>query len=87
MAIETENQKSVKGRIVSAAWRLFYEKGYNGTTVDDIIELSGTSKGSFYYYFNTKDELLNTLSMILDDNYEELKEKVDPDMNCFEKLL
>ena len=55
MTIETENQKSVKGRIVAAAWQLFYEKGYNGTTVDDIIDLSGTSKGSFYYFFNTKD--------------------------------
>ena len=44
MTIETENQKSVKGRIVAAAWQLFYEKGYNGTTVDDIIDLSGTSK-------------------------------------------
>ena len=87
MTIETENQKSVKGRIVAAAWQLFYEKGYNGTTVDDIIDLSGTSKGSFYYYFNTKDELLNTLSMILDDNYEILKEKMDPDMNSYDKLL
>ena len=27
MTIETENQKSVKGRIVAAAWQLFYEKG------------------------------------------------------------
>ena len=80
MTIETENQKSVKGRIVAAACQLFSEKGYNGTTVDDIIDLSGTSKGSFYYYFNTKDELLNTLSMILDDNYEILKEKMDPVM-------
>ena len=87
MEIETDNKKSVKGRIVTAAWQLFYEKGYNGTTVDDIIELSGTSKGSFYYYFNTKDELLNTLSIILDDNYEVLKTKMDPDMNCYEKLL
>ena len=40
-----------------------------------------------YYYFNTKDELLNTLSMILDDNYEILKEKMDPDMNSYDKLL
>ena len=65
--MEKKDKKSVKSRIVSAAWQLFYEKGYNGTTVDDIIGLSGTSKGSFYYYFSTKDELLNTLSMILDD--------------------
>lgn len=47
--METGKAKSVKGRIVEAAWQLFYEKGYNGTTVDDIIDLSGTSKGSFYY--------------------------------------
>ena len=80
-------KKSVKSRIVSAAWQLFYEKGYNGTTVDEIIELSGTSKGSFYYYFNTKDELLNTLSMILDDYYDELEQKMDPQMNSFSKLL
>lgn len=55
-------KKSIKTRIVSAAWQLFYEKGYDQTTVDDIIALSGTSKGSFYYYFSTKDELLETLS-------------------------
>lgn len=80
-------KRNVKSRIVSAAWQLFYEKGYNGTTVDDIIALSGTSKGSFYYYFNTKDELLNTLSVILDGYYEELETKMDPEMNSFDKLL
>ena len=85
--MEKIKKESIKNRIVSAAWQLFYEKGYNGTTVDDIIELSGTSKGSFYYYFNTKDELLNTLSMILDDFYEELEAKMDANMNSFYKLL
>ena len=80
-------KRNVKTRIVSAAWQLFYEKGYNGTTVDDIIALSGTSKGSFYYYFSTKDELLNTLSVILDDYYEELETKMEPEMNSFDKLF
>ena len=84
---ENMEKRSVKSKIVSAAWQLFYEKGYNGTTVDDIIELSGTSKGSFYYYFSTKDELLNTLSMILDDYYEELERELEPQMNSFSKLL
>ena len=77
----------VKSRIVSAAWQLFYEKGYNGTTVDDIIAVSGTSKGSFYYYFSTKDELLNSLSLILDEHYEKLEEEMDPKMNSYDKLL
>ncbi len=82
-----ESTKSVKSRIVSAAWQLFYQKGYSKTTVDDIIELSHTSKGSFYYYFDTKDELLNTLSMILDERYEELEKEMPPEKNSFEKLM
>ncbi len=80
-------KKSVRSRIVAAAWQLFYENGYSKTTVDEIIALSGTSKGSFYYYFSTKDELLNSLSDILDEKYEELEVTMDPEMNCFEKLL
>ena len=44
---KSEENKGVKNRIVAAAWQLFHERGYNGTTVDDIIALSGTSKGSF----------------------------------------
>ena len=82
-----EKKRDVKRRIVSAAWQLFYEKGYNGTTVDDIIALSETSKGSFYYYFSSKDELLNTLADVLDNHYEELEERMDPKMDCYDKLL
>ena len=84
---KTIKKRDVKSRIVAAAWELFYDKGYNGTTVDDIIALSGTSKGSFYYYFSTKDELLNSLSVILDEHYEELEEQMDPEMNNYDKLI
>lgn len=84
---KTEEKKSVKSRIISAAWELFRDKGFGKTTVDDIIEKSGTSKGSFYYYFSAKDELLNTLAEMLDDYYGELEEKLDPGSDCYEKLL
>ncbi|SFQ15733.1 transcriptional regulator, TetR family [Lachnospiraceae bacterium XBB1006] len=80
-------EKTVKSKIVSTAWRLFYEKGYSETTVDEIIEQSGTSKGSFYYYFRTKDELLNSLSEVFDEFYEELDATMNPNMNCFDKLM
>lgn len=63
------------------------KKGYDATTVDDIIRLSDTSKGSFYYYFDGKDALLNTLSTVLDDLYLSLKEEMDPYMDSFEKLM
>lgn len=85
MAARGKNQ--TKKRIVSAAWRLFYEQGYDDTTVDDIIRESGTSKGSFYHYFEGKDALLSTLSLLFDEKYEELMETMDEDMNSFDKLL
>ena len=82
-----DSKQNVKHRIVDAAWKLFYEKGYDDTTVDDIIRLSGTSKGSFYYYFSSKDSLLDTLSTILDEYYQELEKEMDPEMDSFDKLL
>lgn len=64
--------RNTRGRIVSAAWKLFYEQGYEDTTVEEIIELSGTSKGSFYHYFDGKDALLSTLSSLLMRNMRNL---------------
>lgn len=81
------DKKPVKNRIIDAAWELFYEKGYADTTVDDIIERSETSKGSFYYYFTSKDELLDTLSLKFDDKYKILIKQIDTGMNSFDKLL
>ena len=46
---------NTKGKIIKAAWELFYQNGYEDTTVEEIIERSGTSKGSFYHYFKGKD--------------------------------
>ena len=61
-----------KSRIVKAAWKLFYEQGYDDTTVDEIIAESCTSKGSFYHYFEGKDALLSSLSYMFDEKYSEI---------------
>ena len=71
-----KNARNTRGKIVSAAWKLFYEQGYEDTTVEEIIALSGTSKGSFYHYFDGKDALLSTLSSLFDEKYEELMEEL-----------
>lgn len=76
-----------KSRIVKAAWKLFYEQGYDDTTVDEIIAESGTSKGSFYHYFEGKDALLSSLSYMFDEKYSEIKESLDNTQNSFDKLL
>lgn len=76
-----------KSRIVTAAWKLFYQNGYENTTIDDIVEASQTSKGSFYHYFESKDALLGSLSYLFDEKYSELEEKMDPDLDPIKKLL
>ena len=82
-----KNARNTKGRIISAAWRLFYEQGYEETTVEDIVFESETSKGSFYHYFDGKDALLGTLAYVFDEKYEELMETMDPSMTAMEKLI
>ena len=82
-----KNSRNTKGRIISAAWELFYEHGYDDTTVEEIIEKSQTSKGSFYHYFEGKDALLGSLSILFDEKYEELMEVMDKNMNSFDKLM
>ena len=72
-----KNTRNTRSRIVSAAWKLFYEQGYDDTTVEEIVEESGTSKGSFYHYFSGKDALLSSLSDLFDDKYQELFLMID----------
>ena len=82
-----KNTRNTRGRIIAAAWKLFYEQGYDDTTVEDIIFESGTSKGSFYHYFNGKDALLSSLSYLFDRKYEELSPRLSPDTDRFEQLM
>lgn len=78
---------ATKSKIVNAAWNLFYENGYENTTVDEIIARSGTSKGSFYHYFSSKDSLLSSLSYVFDEKYRELEPSLEKEQTCFEKLM
>lgn len=82
-----KNLKKTKSKIVSAAWKLFYEQGYEDTTIEEIIEESGTSKGSFYHYFEGKDALLGSLAYMMDEKYEELEPTIADDAGSYEVLL
>lgn len=82
-----KRERNTKGKIINAAWDLFYEQGYEHTTVEEIIERSETSKGSFYHYFEGKDALLSSLSYMFDEKYEELMGQLEPDVPSFDKLM
>lgn len=74
-------------KIIETAWKLFNEKGFGETTINDIIREADISKGTFYYHFRSKDDLLGTLAEILDREYERLERKEPDGMSCFDKLI
>lgn len=82
-----KKKQSTKDKIVATAWKLFFDKGYDQTTVDEIIQICEVSKGAFYHYFSAKDELLSSLSYMFDREYEKIVETIDPNINSFDKLL
>lgn len=47
-----------KLELVQIAYRMFLTKGYENTSVDEIIDEAGIAKGTFYYYFESKELLL-----------------------------
>jgi AcrR family transcriptional regulator len=50
--------RSVRERLVDVACRLFAEKGFEGTSVQDVVAAAGVTKGAMYHYFSSKDDLL-----------------------------
>lgn len=47
--------------ILDTAESMFYEKGYHETQISDIVKAIGVSQGTFYYYFKSKEEILEVL--------------------------
>jgi AcrR family transcriptional regulator len=78
---------STKERIFKAAISTFSKSGFYKSTMDDIAENAGVAKGTLYYHFKSKDEILEFL---IDEGLNMLKneiyEKIDKLNNAVEKL-
>jgi len=77
-----------KTEILDAAEELFYTKGYTHTTIVDILDSVGIAKGTFYYYFPSKEDVMDAIVMrLLDQEIKRAKAIVDnEDMNALEKF-
>lgn len=51
------NGEATRNRILEVATRLILERGFAGTTIDDVIAQAGLTKGAFFYHFDSKDHL------------------------------
>ncbi len=74
--------------ILDTAQHLFYTKGYENTTIQNIIDAIGIAKGTFYHHFNSKEELLNALIARLMDQSLTILEPIlaDEQLTALEKL-
>jgi AcrR family transcriptional regulator len=57
----TERKAAREDQLLEAATRLFKEKGYHNTSMQDLADALGVQKGSLYYYIESKEELLHRL--------------------------
>lgn len=58
---ETKATQARRRKLLEASRSVFYEKGYAATTVDDIMALTGGSRGTLYLYFGSKLSLFETI--------------------------
>lgn len=75
-------------RILEVSQRLFLEKGYDNTTIQDIVdELGGLTKGAVYHHFKSKEEIMDAVgdSMFFANNpFEAVRSRSD--LNGLQKL-
>ncbi len=78
---------SKKKKIIETAFRLFYDQGYDTTTIEQIIGECKVSKGTFYHYFSAKTDLFSSLSDLFDEQYRIIVKDMDPGLHSFDKLI
>lgn len=76
-----------KKEILSAAQELFLSKGYEETSISDIMDMAGGAKGMFYRFFESKEEVMHVLGdqMFFENNpFEAIKNRTD--LNGLQKV-
>lgn len=77
-----------KKELIKIAYELFITKGYENTSVDEIIAKAGIAKGTYYYHFESKEQMLEeVVNMMIDDGVERAKQVVNSNLNPEQKLV
>ncbi len=77
-----------KQELLKIAYKMFLTKGYENTSVDDIIEAAGIAKGTYYYYFESKEQTLEeVIDMMLDAMVEKAEMVQAQELPVQQKLI
>lgn len=78
----------MKAELVQESIGLFVEKGYSATSIQDIVDKVGVTKGSFYYHFKSKEALLMHIHLsYIDDLLRRQKQIMESEQHAKGKLV
>ncbi|MBA8824229.1 AcrR family transcriptional regulator [Saccharopolyspora lacisalsi] len=75
MSTSSEVDSGVKGRILDAAADAFMRRGFGSTTIDDIADDVGATKGLIYYHFRSK---FDVFIAVYEEGMRRVRERVEP---------
>ena len=77
-----------KRELLEIAYRMFISQGYENTSVDEIIEAAGIAKGTYYYHFESKEQMLEeVIGMMIDQETEAAKRVLQAPVTVPEKIV
>jgi len=85
----TERYDKRSNEILDASENLFITKGYEKTTINDILDGVGIGKGTFYHYFKSKEEVMDAVIMRMGNNVKIASQKIAdmPELSANEKII
>lgn len=85
----TKQPEDRRNEILDIAERLFIKNGFDQTPVSDIVYEAKVAKGTFYYYFKSKDEILDSILIRAVDHFIAEAQKIveDKNLNAAEKFM
>lgn len=83
----TESETIRKEQILAAAQRVLREKGYDNSTISDIVKEAGVAQGTFYLYFDSKKAAVMELALkLMDEITLRLKPAMDPTLTFDQRM-
>ena len=77
-----------KQELLQIAYRMFLQKGYEETSVDEIIAQAGIAKGTYYYYFETKEQMLEeVIGMMIGQEMQAAEQILQTDLLVPQKIV
>lgn len=74
--------------LLQIAYKMFITAGYENTSVDDIIREAGIAKGTYYYYFESKEKMLEeVIGMMIEQETEAAAAVLDADLSVPQKIV